>query len=260
MKKTSIVMLVLVAGVVLLAGCATMSVPGDWVWATGYHQMIEPVTTMSADSSDGTMAVTIVSAGENIAQASIENTSERPVTIIWDRSSYSIPGGYSSRIITGETTRIDVSRSQPPLTIGAGNSTREILIAAKAVEDDEISSWMAEDGEFLIAYEQGEASNFLSVPIDSVERTPGDELLGYVKVEQIRWHPLFIGFPGRIRSSLREEARTKAEAQYGDDVRLVNERFTSEWHPLSLLIGFSMYGWVENAALSVTVLNPALGQ
>ena len=249
----------------LLVGCATYNAPHSNRY---YWKREPPTTTAHASAEDNTIRVQIESEGDmEVAAAIITNISDGAVTILWDKSSYSYADGNSSRIVTGETRRIDVTRSQPPLTIGKGNSTREAIVPVKAVESDSIEPWIEKGGEFLIAYEQEAKPRFLTVPFESVDRTSGSEILvnrieqkritkilGNVSVSQLRWHPLFIGFPGLIRSSLRGEANVEARAQYGENIELVNEQFESEWHPLSLLIGLSMYGWVEKASLSATVI------
>jgi hypothetical protein len=58
----------------------------------------------------------------------VENRTGDTITVDWDRSAFVMPDGESSRVIRGETRRIDIGRPQPKATIIAGAHIEEELI------------------------------------------------------------------------------------------------------------------------------------
>ena len=243
--------------ILLLACAVSLSYSGcvTYGYRPGRYRVVHStVSRAEAIFQDDIMAIQIDSDDMRWASVRIENVSDSPLTVLWDRSSYSFHDGDTSRIITAETRRIDLNRSQPPLTIGPGRSTQEGVVAVKAVESDFIRDWMTDSGSFTIAYEQDGQTLFVDVPVEVTEESTGQEIVGSVEVKRLRLHPLFIADPRRIRRDLREAATTQARATYGDDVSIINERFDSSWHPLSLIFMFSLYGWVEEAAIEATVM------
>ncbi len=86
-----------------------------------------------------------------------------------------------------------------------------------------------------------------------VERTTGN-VLGQVTANRTYWHVLFIGSPEVHRTELLELAKETATAKYGQDIDIRNPKYSSKWSAASLLLYFSILGWVENASVTIDVI------
>jgi hypothetical protein len=110
----------------------------------------------------------------------------------------------------------------------------------------------------------------------TIEQLP--EVVGHIRIEKLFIHPFFVSSPTRQRNVLQKAALKEAEARYGCGIDLValderdpseqnrswefcrremglaNIEYDSEWHILSLLLGFSTIGWLERASLEAVVL------
>jgi hypothetical protein len=104
---------------------------------------------------------------------------------------------------------------------------------------------------FTIGYFVRETLKFLEcVFTDTTPATIEAKPKGTVTVRRVYWHPLFIGFPQIERDELRSDAIQRATIEFGEPVRLYNLSYRSEWNGWSLLLYFSLLGWIENAILT----------
>jgi hypothetical protein len=73
------------------------------------------------------------------------NDTDQPISIVWDESSFVASNGVSAgRIVSGNTRRIDIGRSQPPAPLAPGAATTEILFAEKLYEVEAVELKTAE--------------------------------------------------------------------------------------------------------------------
>ena len=127
-----------------------------------------------------------------------------------------------------------------------------------------------------IRYADSPGLDMTEVEAETIQQLP--EVIGHIKVEKLFIHPFFVSSPTRQRNVLQKAALKEAKARYGCGIDLValddrdpreqnrswefcrremglaNIEYDSEWHIMSLLLGFSTVGWVERASLEAVVL------
>ena len=65
-----------------------------------------------------------------------------------------------------------------------------------------------------------------------------------------KWHILFTG---NTEETVLERAEAEAEAKYGEGAFPMNIRYNGNWSASSLLLYFSMLGWVEKLSVTADV-------
>ena len=79
---------------------------------------------------------------------------------------------------------------------------------------------------------------------------------GEISLERRFWN-FFFQPPGKMRRELlTAAAREEARRRYGSDARIEITGLTGRWHPLSLLLGGDILGFVEDARLTASVFLP----
>jgi hypothetical protein len=56
------------------------------------------------------------------------------------------------------------------------------------------------------------------------------------------------------REFLLEQAKKEAEKKYGNNIELTNIEYEGNWSPASILLYFSMLGFVEKASITADVI------
>ncbi len=79
------------------------------------------------------------------------------------------------------------------------------------------------------------------------------EKIGTVEEKAVNWNWFFSPGEAERTNRLEENARKKAEAEYGKDIILRTESVSGSWNPASLLMLFSTLGYVEDAEISISV-------
>ena len=103
---------------------------------------------------------------------------------------------------------------------------------------------------FVFGYKLGNKQDIAVLDIGTIDIGP----MGTVKASKLFFHPLFISMPENQRKVLGNLAMEKAQSQFGPNVTLVNIDYSFYWHLLSIFVGFSLYGWVEYATITATVI------
>jgi hypothetical protein len=79
-------------------------------------------------------------------------------------------------------------------------------------------------------------------------------MLGSVIVKKTFWNILFASPVNERRRTLYNLAMQDARYRYGDDIVLRNLRYIGSWSPMSLVLYFSLLGFVEDASLTADVV------
>lgn len=196
---------------------------------------------------------------------SIKNKSDKVIILNLDTFSFSKDGSNSVRIVPEGTKYIDASRSVPPISIPPESNISKAFYSSEALEyvSGKYSYWKTNPwipanlyySSFIISYTIDSKSYFLIVKgSDNITLPKTPKIIGKVEAKKTYWHVLFIGNPDEHRAELRKIASKRAKEIYGMESKLINEIFTGNWNPLSILLYFSMLGFVEDAQINADVI------
>lgn len=251
MKK---IILFIIVSVIALSSCVTMSDPN-----ISQHLQLPKKLTVVTDSG----ITASVSFDDRVWMVlEVENNTNEPVRIEPDNSSFAFPSGQTSKPVSEDTRGYDAGRSVPPIVVGAGEKFRGEFVSRNAISYNygwRLSEWVPINPEGLaitIGYSTAGNDGYFSFKYDSQSANAPDwTTLGEVEVEKRFWNFLFLRSGDKRRKELFELAQEKALAEYGSD-RLINLKYEGSWNGLSLLLYFSMLGFVEDATLTATVISP----
>lgn len=243
MKRFSLLALI-ISCLLLLAGCASTSgtLPGESI----------PNSVSGTYEDDNIKIIVKGSTYNSIASslsATIYNKSNSLVTFDLNNSAYVQLGVSSKRMIDGETLKIDINRSQPSYPVAPNSVITRNLYST----DYELGFPFADESKVLIAYQLDGNLKFAEIQLLN-ETDIKTEFVGEVKISKNKWHPFFIGSTVK---QLEKDALEQAEGKYGDNVLLSNIRYSTEWSPLSLLLYFNLWGYVEKGELTADVVRYA---
>lgn len=183
-----------------------------------------------------------------------------------DLASFSSDGS-TEKLIPSGTMYIDSNRSQPPITIPPQSSFTKGFSSASASRYVRDYGWKTENWipanlvntKFVFGYKEGGREKFIVFKGTEISKYSPTVIpaLGKVNVEERFWNYLFVIKPiPERREALRLLALKKAKEKFGPDVEIRNLQYEGQWSPLSLVLYFSMLGFVENASLEAEVFKP----
>ncbi|MGB4405585.1 MAG: hypothetical protein WBI82_01840 [Sphaerochaeta sp.] len=204
-----------------------------------------------------------------------ENKTGEGISLITDYFSYNFSSGKVVKLLPGETKQLHSALSSPQIAIPPRSTIKKTFYF---VEDSE-GAYMAlkyivnptlenaylvfgynKDGKETIATVTAADSTNTTTYSGYVYRDPNlpipeyKEKLGQVIAENRTWNVLFLKPIEDRRQILLDMATQQAKEEYGDDIILANVRYNGMWNPLSLLLYFSMFGFVEDATITADVL------
>jgi hypothetical protein len=253
MKKCISICLSSLLIVMLFSGCITLSQENN--------KNYPPV---GAENEDLAGIITVES--RNHIQLSLENKTDEIITVVVDLANFTNNiSGYNSRLIESNTKSVDASRSQPPIIIAPGGVITKIFTAADAInytsDGWKISNWVPENYSattYIFGYKVSGQEKYLIFDTKSIEDVLIAEtkidVLGQVYIEKKNWNVFFLRPVEKRRNELYEKALDKAREQYGDNIVLSNVRYKGSWSPASLLLYFSMFGFVEKASITADII------
>ena len=195
----------------------------------------------------------------------LRNKTDQPLIIDWDSFAYRSPSGESMRVIHAGVRLIDRNQPQSRNTIAPNAQLSDMLVPSDAISysSGKYGGWSTNPWapipprniSFTIAYEIANQQRFLecSFTEDDIIRSIGRPI-GHVSASKTVWHLFFINNPEGNREDLLKKAHEMAVQQYGQDIKITNPKYSSNWNIASLLLYFSMLGWVENASVTADVI------
>jgi hypothetical protein len=208
---------------------------------------------------------------DSISSVELEmtNKTDYGLSLITDYSSYNTNNGLVMKLVPGETREIHTALTLPQIAIPSKATIRKLLYftedSASIIVDPLLS-----DSYLVFGYNMGGKETILtitnkhfvreSVVQGSLWNDPTTMLseyrtvLGQVTVEKKNWNILFLQSEEGRKKVLYDMAFKLAKERYGDDIVLANIQYSGKWNPLSLVLYFSMLGFVEDATATADVL------
>ncbi|MCK9303603.1 MAG: hypothetical protein M0P35_10495 [Bacteroidales bacterium] len=219
------------------AGCSTLS----------ETERNEPV---SGTFENDDIKVTAVASDDEMAQfisIGLNNKTQTPIQVSFDNSTY-VDGskGLSTRFVDGDTIKINANLAQTIIPVAPGS-----LMSKTICSTGPGGVFMfLNGGKIYLAYSVGGVEKYAEIVLGSVNEATKNKV-GTVSINKTIWHPLFTG---NTKDSLHVTLQSEAEKKYGKGVTLSNIQYDAEWSPKSLLLYFSILGYVDNAKASADVL------
>jgi len=254
MKK---LLVILGLSVMLLLGCVTMN-------QVEYGKQYATHTPIDFANED--VSATLQFDNQEWVSLTINNSSDTVIQFITDLSSFTSISGDSSKLVPDGTKYIDAKNVQPSVAIPPNSkfaktffSANSIYYASGQYGGWETSAWIPnslEGSSFVFTYKLNGIDKYIIFGGDkSVSSMPkSDKILGTITVKQTYWNFLFLNSVENRRNNLFENAEKEAKEKYGSNIQLKNLRYVGDWNPASLLFYFSMLGFVEDAALTVDIV------
>lgn len=200
------------------------------------------------------------------ATISIENKSDKVITLIWDLSSFTSETGNSQRLIPEGTKYINANSSIPPITIAPNSRFIKSFSSSESFyyQSGQYGGWRdipwipkdLRNTKFVFGYRIGQNDSFIVFDGNesSVKMEQPPKVIGSVRYEKTIWNILFIKSPTKRRLFLLNQAKDIAKDKYGDNIELINIEYRGKWSPFSLVLYFSALGFVEHASITADVV------
>ncbi len=252
MKRFIMLGMLFVVFITIITSCVTSDI----------YELKAPITFENEDVS-----ATLLIAGSKVINLDIQNKTKDVITLVIDLASFTEPQGNNTRLIPEETKFIDATRSQPSVTIPPNGYYSKSFFSADSANyisgkygGWRINDWLPLDlkgSSFVFGYRVAGKEKYMVFGGDKAEQQifAQIEKLGSVTINKTYWNILFLNSVEKRRNALYDEALAKAKEQYGEDIALTNVRYQGDWDVKSLLLYFSMLGFVENATISADVVN-----
>jgi hypothetical protein len=189
----------------------------------------------------------------------IQNKSSSVIQLVTDLSTYSSKHGATSKLVPEGTKFIDAKNSTPSYTVAPISNFSKSFFSADSVyyNTGKYGGWMSSSwvpdsltgSSFVFCYKVSGNEKYIVFSPTEAEPLP----IGMVEEKAMNWNILFLNPPENRRRYLYEKALSTAKKKYGSDVVLRNLRYNGDWNPLSLILYFSMLGFVEDATLVADV-------
>jgi hypothetical protein len=240
--------------VLLLSSCVTMK-PGE-------QDLPRPEMTSQNEVISGKLNCK----NSYWAEIAIENKSDKVVTLLWDVSSFSPINGNSQRFVPEGTKYVDAKQSIPPVSIAPGSKYVKSFSSSDSFyyQSGEYGGWRdlpwipkdLNGSKFVFGYRIGSEEGFLIFDGNesSKKMKAPPQIIGSVSYEKTFWNVLFLKSVDKRREFLLEQATKEAEKKYGNNIELTNIEYEGNWSPASILLYFSMLGFVENASITADVI------
>lgn len=251
--KKSILFLVSLIALVALASCSTTGYlmnEEDTIPVVTYAGVVEEddyKVSVEGDYSNGVVA--------RYLTVSIQNKSNAPIILDLNKSAYSGLSG-SARMVDGSTTRMNANLSQPLYTVVPKSSmTRNLYDPSEngfsvGVDIEGAENYGLNTHVILCLTIDGK-DQYVDVPLRSTIEVVEGEKIGEVSLSFSKWHFLFLG---NTRQAVVDKAKAEAIVKYGEGIRIENIRYNGHWTPASLLLYFSLLGWVEKVEVTADVI------
>lgn len=205
----------------------------------------------------------------------VENKTTVGMSFLTDYLSYNYSSGNIIKLRPGDTRVINAALSAPPLAIPPRSTIKKTFYfvtdsdGAYAALKFTISP-LLENGYLVFGYNKDGKETIAT--ITAADRTDAATLNGYeyydpnspvpeygkklgqVTVQKRVWNVLFLKSVEERRQVLFNLAMQQAIEKYGTDIALANVRYDGTWNPLSILLYFSILGFVENETITADVL------
>ncbi len=198
----------------------------------------------------------------------IINKSDYVITLITDLSSFNY-NSRTYRLIPEGTKYIDATRSQPNFVIAPKTSFSKQFTAAESIyyvsgaysNGWNIKPWIPEDlsqAIFLFGISINNISKFITFKGDEIVKVKENyTIVGTAYAEKIYWNIFFISQPiQNKKNEVYNICLRDSIAKYGEDIILMNLKYESTWQIASMLLYFSMLGYVEKFSLSAEIWKP----
>ena len=202
---------------------------------------------------DDNLLATIAVADEYI-NLNIKNKTNSVITLSVEGSTTTMKNGETSKLIPEGTIYLQANAVQSPLSITPNGVLKKAFIPASAIAWDnsnwKIQSWVDSTNFSLVfPYLIDGKQKFIIVQTSFSEKK---DILGSVEASKTYWHLLF-GGKDKYKDELYKIALEDAINQYGKDIILVNASYNGEWSPLSLVLYFDIFGYVDNITFKADV-------
>lgn len=196
----------------------------------------------------------------------VENKTDSVIIIVMDLASFNGASGTSSRLVPEGTKYINTTESHPSEVIPPKGKYRKGFISADSIHFVSGSSggWETDDWvpnklagtKYVFGYKTNTEDRFIVFSKDMAlaSGAVSPELLGSVVVSEQFWNILFLRSVEERRKILFDKAMNDATKKYGKNIRLRNLDFQGSWSGLSLVLYFSILGFVEDASLTADVI------
>lgn len=205
----------------------------------------------------------------------IENKTSAGMSLLTDYLSYNFSSGSIIKLRPGDTRVINAALSAPPIAIPPRSAIRKTFYFVTDSDGAHVAlkytiSPLLENGYLVFGYNKDGKETIAT--ITAADRTDSATLSGYeyydpnspvpeygkklgqVTEEKRVWNVLFLKSVEERRQVLLDLATQQAIEKYGNDIALANVRYDGTWNPLSILLYFSMLGFVENETITADVL------
>ena len=257
MKRINIFLFVLMLCLFAFVSCASGMIDK---YPNGHEiEMTESYICLSGVFEDENINVVVSTEGTNsnsyLNMALLNKTSEI-LTIDGNKLVYSY-GNFSSRLVDGNTRKINSNLSQADLVV-APNSI--LSVGLYTADDSKITTGI--EGTLYLSLDNGAGKKTIGIELaqeQAVEQTKKETPEETVKVGTVSdkgklWHFLFIG---GAKTSVCERLLNKAKAKFGEDATIENVDYEISWNVgLSMLLYFDMLGYVQNYSATADVVVP----
>lgn len=200
----------------------------------------------------------------------IKNKTNKGLSLITDYTTYMTSNGELLKLVPGETVKITATLSQPPIAIPANSTISKTFYfiddikVVDALLDPELQNSSIVFGYKLDNHET--ICNVSNEHINHIGKVDGmyqmrdgshpaySKYLGQVTAKKKNWNILFLSSEEARKQALYNQVLEVAKKQFGNDIIIANVRYNGSWNPLSILLYFSMLGFVENATVTADVL------
>jgi len=247
---------VLIVMILLFSSCVTSEINNDEVIIS--HAPIE------FENEDIKAILTITN--NKWVSLLIENKSNNVLQFITDLSTFNTSSGNSQKLVPEGTKFADVNNSIPSSAIPPKSKFQKSFFSSDSVYYSEnLMTWKSnewipntlEGVTFLFTYKNDAIDKYIlfsgseSLPLSSFQ----PQTLGRITVKETFFNFLFLKSIEDRRDILYEKAMAESRKKYGNNIELVNLKYMGEWKNVSLLLLFSMLGFVEDATLTVDVIS-----
>lgn len=231
----------------LLTGCVTLQ-------EVKYGELLDSFENEN-------IKISLVGSDNKSLLVNIQNKTNSVIELVTDQVSFSFTNGENVRLVPSNTLYIDVTRSQPNIMIPPMGQNLERWYSSRSAKFNGkewvVSPWVPRsltNVSITFGYKINNESSFGvigkgNLGIAQSENTP----IGSVKVDSTFWNILFLYPVKARRDALYKRALEVAKAIHGENIQLRNLKYSGYWNPMSLILYFSMLGFVESAELSADV-------
>lgn len=246
MKIRKGIVFLVIFSVFLMVSCVTSSGTIE-----EYQSGDEGVVVRTASYKDDKVSIlSIYNNNSEKFEVVITNNTDSFLKLNYNESSY-VSNGVSTRVVDGETRKIDNAKTQPLISIPPHSSITRVVCNP---ESSNAGFKLRDNFSLYLAIEEGENTVYYKLDFKpSEEKQEKNIALGSVRTSftVIHWF-----FTGSAKDKAGQRLLEAAASQYGYDVStlyLKNIQYTGSWHQSSLLLYMGLMGYVENVTASADV-------